>query len=195
MTTPCGDPANCASHGECIDYADELKASDHEPDLIDVTTLAGDPEFVPGRCKTCRHPWPCPDAPTPDHTPRTEDTLTLQLLAGDRQTGKTTAAIAWLSWGEQTRTYPGWSRILVVPTLARLDYVRLGWWGRLPDFSHRVYALQEWVNARNPDPSVEVCLDDLDTYLATGLPRIGGHIVAATITAQPWQHVEMYGEH
>lgn len=120
--------------------------------------------------------------------------MTLQLLAGDRQTGKTTSAIAWVSWGEQTRNYPGWSRVLVVPTIARLDDIRRQWWGRLPDLDHRVYTAQDWLNARGVDPTVEVCLDDLDAFL--GMPVIiRGRIVAATITAQPWQHVEMYGEH
>lgn len=118
------------------------------------------------------------------------DPAPLQLLMRDRQAGKTTAAIVWVALGERTTRYPGWSRVLVVPTMRRLDHIRREWWHTLDDFSHRVYTLAEWAPARGIGPDVEVCLDDLDTLLATGLPRLPGRIVAATITARPW-HVDL----
>lgn len=43
-------------------------ANTHEPDMIDVTTFRdAEPVRIPGRCKACRHPWPCPCAPRATH--------------------------------------------------------------------------------------------------------------------------------
>ena len=115
-------------------------------------------------------------------------TMTLQLLAADRQTGKTTQALAWISQGERIQPYPGWSRVLLVATLARLDHIRADYWPRLDDFSHRVYSVAEWMPARGIYPNTEVCADDLDACLMSGLDirRMPGHLTAATITAHAW---------
>jgi hypothetical protein len=112
----------------------------------------------------------------------------LMLLATGRTAGKTTQAIAWLSNGERVRGYPGWSRVLVVQNQQMLQWTKSHWWGDLEDFDHRVYDLQTWLNARSVRPETEVCLDDLDALLrGRMLGWIPGQLVAATMTAAPWE--------
>ena len=116
----------------------------------------------------------------------------LQLLAVDRRAGKTTQAFAWVSHGVRTDTYPGWSRVLVLPNLAMMEHHRVDWWPRLEDFDHRVYTAEDWegVYRGHRLDDVEVCIDDLDHFLRRGIGRLPGRIVAATITAWPWEPVE-----
>lgn len=114
------------------------------------------------------------------------------LLAADRQTGKSTQAFAWVSHGERTDGYPGWTRVLVLAHHRAYDLWRRQYWERLEDFDHRVYCLNNWMGARSVRPSTEVCVDDLDwAVLGTaGLSWMPGHLTAATITAAPWDRLE-----
>jgi len=116
----------------------------------------------------------------------------LRLLAVDRAEGKTTQAMAWLSNGDRVAHYPGWSRVLVVPNLQRVQHIRDQYWRRLEDFDHRVYSCDEWRRAQGVHHDVEVCIDDLDWFLGTGQPLAAfpGHIVCATMTAWPWEQQE-----
>lgn len=116
----------------------------------------------------------------------------LQLLAADRQTGKTTQAFNWVSQGQPIDRYPGWSRVLVVATLQLVEVHRAQWWKKLEDYSHRVFSAEEWegVYRGHRLDDIEVCIDDLDMFLRRGIGRIPGRLVAATISADPWQPVE-----
>ena len=68
---------------------------------------------------------------------RTHGALPLVYAAG-RQAGKTTMALDWVKQGVRTDGYPGWTRVLVVPTHAQLDIIRKQFWGEIKDFHHRV---------------------------------------------------------
>ena len=62
-TVPCGDPEHCASHGECIDYADEVldalgdaiaRAHDARPLVDAAPALAAlSPDCKAGKCTAC----------------------------------------------------------------------------------------------------------------------------------------------
>ena len=109
-------------------------------------------------------------------------------FAALRAAGKTWQAMAWVSHGERVRGYPGWSRVLVVPTIEQVQYLKdIGYWRRLEDFDHRVYSLREWAEARGVNSDTEVCIDNLDLLLPSGLPRLPGRIVAVTMTAHAWR--------
>ena len=114
----------------------------------------------------------------------------LQLLVADRRRGKTTQAFAWVSQGVPVPGYPGWSRVLLIPTLQRFWTHRRTFWSKLEDYDHRVYHMDEWAYAIGVRGDTEVCIDDLDYILRDGVGQIPGLIVAATITAQPWETIE-----
>ena len=116
----------------------------------------------------------------------------LQLLVTDRREGKTTQAFNWVSHGKPTKTYPGWSRVLVVATLQLQVIHKDPWWAKLEDYDHRVFFAEEWEGMYRGHrlDDIEVCLDDLDHFLRRGIGRLPGRIVAATMTAWPWEHVE-----
>lgn len=115
-----------------------------------------------------------------------------RLLVADRQRGKSTQAFNWVSHGVRIPHYPGWSRVLVLPTMQRMEAHRVEWWEKLEDFDHRVYAAGDWMTAHQVHRDVEVCIDDLDAFLGLGfrLATFSGNIVCATITAKPWEPVE-----
>lgn len=114
----------------------------------------------------------------------------LQVLLGDRQTGKSTQAVAWVSNGIRTKKYPGWSRVLVCPHLAGWKALRREFWGRLEDFDHRIYDLHTWGNIQNDLSSTEVCLDDADVLLTlrrNGLHRIPGRVTHVVLYGRTWE--------
>jgi hypothetical protein len=112
----------------------------------------------------------------------------LRLLATDRRRGKTTQAFAWVSNGVRTGGYPGWSRVLVLPNFKNWQYHRSEYWGRLEDFDHRVYDFPTWAAARGCHPDTEVCVEELQYALGDySLNRLPGWVVAATMTAWPWE--------
>lgn len=115
-----------------------------------------------------------------------------RLLLGDRQTGRTTQAFNWVSHGVEVPGYPGWSRVLLIPTLQRFEVHRETWWSQLEDYDHRVYELDDWIRAHGVRSDVEVCIDDLDYVIAAGfsIPHVPGHLVCATFYGAPWEPVE-----
>lgn len=47
----------------------------------------------------------------------------MKVYVGGRGTGRTTRMISWLIDGEQTSEYPGWSRVMAVPTIETVKNV------------------------------------------------------------------------
>lgn len=113
----------------------------------------------------------------------------MMLLHARRASGKTTQAMAWVSHGERIPRYPYWSRVVLVHDRNALEVVRREYWGRLEDFDHRVYDVNEWLRVQSADPDVELCIDNLDLFLRHfAVTRLPGYIAAATITADRWEN-------
>lgn len=113
------------------------------------------------------------------------------LLAADRATGKTTQAFAWVSHGERVDGYPGWSRVLVLPTRAAFDVARPArrHGGRSPRAATTTPRV--WMRAQGCRHDTEVCLDEMNMMMDVNLFRVPGHVVAATMTAwRPWEQAE-----
>ena len=89
----------------------------------------------------------------------------LQVIAGPRRSGKTTAAIGWLLDGERREIWPYWTRVMVVPTMQMLDSVRADHFREIEDFSHRVFALPEWEYRARHNPQPEVLYEEAQVYL------------------------------
>jgi hypothetical protein len=107
----------------------------------------------------------------------------LRILVAERQRGKTTALLNWVSAGHRVPHYPGWSRVLVVHTLQAATSLKgQGWWEKLEDFDHRVYSLEEWRNARHVDPFTEVVYDEGLFFL----PDLPGRLVGVSFTGELW---------
>lgn len=115
-----------------------------------------------------------------------------RLLLADRRTGRTTQAFNWVSHGvEVPGYYPGWSRVLLIPTMSMFEYHRRDWWARLEDYDHRVYQLGDWQRAQGVRHDTEVCIDDLEDAIGSvRLNMLPGRIVCATMYGAPWEDIE-----
>jgi hypothetical protein len=111
----------------------------------------------------------------------------LRLLARDRGEGKTTQAFAWVSNGKKVGGYPGWSRVLVLPNWQIFDHHRKEYWPLLEDYDHRVYAFEDWMNSMGANHDTDVCIDEINLLLGAQFRHMPGRLVAATITAWPWE--------
>lgn len=112
----------------------------------------------------------------------------LMVLTGDRRSGRTTQAFRWVAQGTQVPGYPGWNRVLLLPTFQILEFHRRDWWPRLDDFDHRVYAYDEWAGVRGGREDVDVCIDDYDWLTPDQRARpVPGRVVALTMWARPWE--------
>lgn len=81
---------------------------------------------------------------------------------GLRLSGKTTRLVEWVMAGERAEGYPGWSRILVVPTINEVLRLRKIHRGLHPK---QIYSLREWLTAHNVNPETAIALDDADYML------------------------------
>lgn len=114
------------------------------------------------------------------------------LYLGPRQSGKTHRMLEWLAAAQPAPGYPGWDRVLVVPTLKRKhDLIRRfrddhGFDPDNPgnsdtDLHHRIYALGEWRGAMNVLPMTQVGFDDIDAILLEVLNH-RGNLTLASLT-------------
>jgi len=110
--------------------------------------------------------------------PVTPGDAAICVIVRSRQGGKTTAAIEWLSAGECTTGYPGWTRVLVTPNRRQYDHLRRLLRGKLDDIDHRLYDARTWFDALNVDPTTQVMLDNIEMML----PRIPGTLAGMTVT-------------
>lgn len=107
----------------------------------------------------------------------------VMVLTRPPQRGKTTTVMDWVQRGVLVPGYPGWSRVLVVPTMAMLDLLRRDYWSSMEDFSHRVYGWPEWSHAHGVAETTQVCIDNAEWLF----PRIPGHLSVITISGELWQ--------
>jgi hypothetical protein len=79
--------------------------------------------------------------------------------------GKTQELVNWVKEGVQTDSYPGWSRILIVPNREQATFIYSTYKKELEDIHHRVYFLEEWQRAHLGGEKVEIALDNADMVL------------------------------
>lgn len=108
------------------------------------------------------------------------------VMARGRQAGKTYDLMQWVKQGEQTNSYPGWSRVILTHSLEDAQRLRTQY-----DLDYRqVFAVSEWKNIRLGNGAVEVALDNADLVLAQMLgqmPRI--------ISVTGWQEPDRGVQH
>lgn len=115
----------------------------------------------------------------------------MRLIAGDRQTGKSTELIKWLVDGHAIPEYPHWSRVIVVATTSEVEFLdrEVKQFGRGPDdewepkpYMKCVWHLREFLNNSGAmkyvrdENRVEIAIDNLTHFLGF-VPDV------ATITA------------
>lgn len=112
----------------------------------------------------------------------------MQFLVTGRQAGKTWAAVEWVRRGKKTGQYPGWSRVLLVPTIQDAERIRRRERAlNIPNEEQldyrQVFSYSEWKHARVPmRHEIQVMVDDLDRLLSQIL---GFQIDGATLTGVP----------
>jgi hypothetical protein len=97
--------------------------------------------------------------------------LTLYFGEG-RGAGRTTALLEWVLEGRRCPGYPGWTRVMVVPTIQRELQLRkeipqlVGLsFQAFEDWSHRVFAFEDWQHSANVSPPTQVMIDGLEDVL------------------------------
>jgi len=107
----------------------------------------------------------------------------MDLYVGGRASGKTQRLLDWVLQGVEADGYPGWSRVLIVPTMEQLEDMRERVrhrcvkggieWAEI-DFSHRIYAWEEWRTANRAvlNPETEIALDNVDFYFPSIFGRL-----------------------
>jgi hypothetical protein len=99
----------------------------------------------------------------------------MRVIARGRQAGKTYDLVQWVKEGEQTDSYPGWSRVLLCHSLDEAQRIR-----ELYDLDYRqVFGVNEWRGARLGPKTVEVAIDNVDLIL---LSLIGQHPTQISMT-------------
>ena len=85
----------------------------------------------------------------------------MKIIVRGRQAGKTYDLIQWVKEGEETDSYPGWSRILLCHSLDEAQRIRTQY-----DVDYRqVFSVSEWQNARMGRKSIEIAVDNADLVL------------------------------
>lgn len=106
----------------------------------------------------------------------------MKFLIQPRRAGKTHKLVHWVLEGEKTASYPGWSRVLITPTMQRAAAVRREY----PMLDYRqVFYLGEWQKARLGAGHVEVALDDADDVLRALLGGVNTSLMLASATEDP----------
>lgn len=115
------------------------------------------------------------------------------VIADGRTTGRTTRLAAWLIWGHEIDTWPGWSRVLVVLDAQRAQCLAHEWSTEgtelhglhrtlrerfEPSYGKLVITLRELLGLHGIDWRIEVALDDADAVLAHALHGLLPAVVA-----------------
>ena len=104
------------------------------------------------------------------------------VVARPRRNGKTTEAVDWVLAGEPTDSYPFWTRVLLVPTIAAADNVRSQF--PLLDYRH-AFSWNEWRNARLGARPVEVALDNADILIAQTIGQVARFVTLTGEATRP----------
>ncbi|WAL67096.1 hypothetical protein ORV05_04730 [Amycolatopsis cynarae] len=79
----------------------------------------------------------------------------MKLVIRPRRSGKTTAAVEWVKQGRKTKSFPGWSRVMITHDARTAGLVR----SQYGLDENQVFAIDQWSRgARN----VEIVIDNLD---------------------------------
>jgi hypothetical protein len=85
-----------------------------------------------------------------------------KIIARPRQAGKTHEAVQWVLAGEQTDSYPNWSRVLLCHSIEESIRIR----SSFPELDYRqVFSYEEWRKARLGNKPVEVAVDNADILI------------------------------
>lgn len=102
----------------------------------------------------------------------------MRVIARGRQAGKTYDTVQWVLAGEQTDSYPGWSRVLLCMSRGEADRVRATY----PALDDRqVFGFEEWRRARLGRRPVDLRVDNADMVLSQ---LLGQSIDGMTITGR-----------
>ena len=104
-------------------------------------------------------------------------------MATGRALGKTAHMLQWLLKGERTDSFPGWTRVMLCANAHQKDVLCRTHRGSIEDVVHRVFTVDEWVQARNVDIKTEVGVDNAEMVLASML-RFNGRLTTMTMTAE-----------
>ena len=89
----------------------------------------------------------------------------MKVIVRGRQAGKTYDLVQWVKQGEETNSYPGWSRVILTHSIAEAERIR-----GLYDLDYRqVFSAQEWRTARLGRRPVEIAVDNAEIILASYL--------------------------
>ena len=99
----------------------------------------------------------------------------MKVLVMGRGAGKTHTLIEWVKQGVETKSYPGWSRVILTHSLDEAERLRRG---HGLDY-RQVFEVGEWVRARLGRKPVEVAVDNADLVLSA-LLRQRPEVIALT---------------
>lgn len=120
------------------------------------------------------------------------------VVADHRRAGRTTRLAAWLIWGHEIDTWPGWSRVLVVLDEQRARNLMHEWCTEgtelhglhlvlrerfQPSLGKLVITLRELLGLHGADPRIEIALDDADAVLVHALHGLRPAVVTIEGTA------------
>lgn len=89
----------------------------------------------------------------------------MKVIVRGRQAGKTYDLVQWVKQGDETNSYPGWSRVILTHSIAEAERIR-----DLYDLDYRqVFSAEEWRTARLGLKPVEVAVDNAELILASYL--------------------------
>jgi hypothetical protein len=109
----------------------------------------------------------------------------MRAFVGDRRSGKSTQLLWWVLDGKKASGYPGWTRVLVTPSMQMAEVTKRmavelrpdTTWGDL-DLAHRIYSLHEWENAHGVRDETKVAFDNVEFML----PKVPGRVTALSMT-------------
>jgi len=102
----------------------------------------------------------------------------VKVIVNGRQSGKTYALVEWIKEGEETDSYPGWSRVLLCHSLEEAQRIR-----KLYDLDYRqVFGVSEWKTARIGRKPVDIAVDNVDLILASYLGQYPAQIAMTGTT-------------
>lgn len=89
----------------------------------------------------------------------------MKVIVRGRQAGKTHDLVQWVKQGEETDSYPGWSRVILTHSIHEAERIR-----SLYELDYRqVFSAEEWKTARLGRRPVQIAVDNAELVLASYL--------------------------